>query len=385
MRWGTARRVSIGVAVAVVGLTGCMPVWVQHLAGDDLGGRAPGSAGSAAARAYVIDRIRDFAPGAAGGVGDARYLQPYPGGTNVVATIRGTDEPDRFVVVGAHYDGRGADCPSTNPADAICNGATDDASGVAALIQLAISLGRRSPRLSVVVAFWDGTGQGRKGSSWYVDHPLVPLADTVAYVDLDTLGANLSPGLRDDSTVIGAESGGQALVDVVQGIGDAHRFLTIEQFTAALGGGLGDRVSFVDRHIPALTFTDGFGPCRGTAADELDVVDQEKLGWEAEVIESVVRQVATDPVPRWSASPTLPTQVDAATALGVLDRAAVDVGLLSPADRDAFAAHRAAVAAIADLDPGEVTPEVRADLAAHLAAVGELWRGLPCRSYVPDT
>ena len=107
-------------------------------------------------------------------------MQPFPGGTNVVAVIPGTDLADEYVVVGAHYDHLGNSCrvPPGSPTDTICNGATDNATGVAAVLPIARSIAAQptKPRRSVVLALWDSEEDGLLGSLFYVQNPLVPLA-----------------------------------------------------------------------------------------------------------------------------------------------------------------------------------------------------------------
>jgi Zn-dependent M28 family amino/carboxypeptidase len=71
------------------------------------------------------------------------------------------------------------------------------------------------PRRSVVLALWDAEEDGLLGSRYYVDHPLVPLEQTVTYVNFDILGADLLPTLRSTSFAVGSETGGSALRDIV--------------------------------------------------------------------------------------------------------------------------------------------------------------------------
>jgi hypothetical protein len=101
----------------------------------------------------------------------------------------------------------------TPPEDDICNGATDNAAGTAAVLSIARALDAlpTAPRRSIVIALWDAEEDGLAGSLYYVEHPLVPLAQTVAYVNLDLIGANLLPSVSDFSFAVGAETGGDVL------------------------------------------------------------------------------------------------------------------------------------------------------------------------------
>ena len=63
----------------------------------------------------------------------------------------------------------------------------------------------------MILAAWDREEDDLGGSKYYVDHPLVPLAKTVAYVNFDIQGANLLPSLQNNSFAVGAETGGATL------------------------------------------------------------------------------------------------------------------------------------------------------------------------------
>lgn len=108
---------------------------------------------------------------------------------NVVGLIEGADAErrDEWIVISAHYDHDGADGP------VIYNGADDDASGVAALIEIAEAYraaargGDRPPR-SILLAAWNSEEQGLLGAWAYTEAPLHPLARTVAVLNMDMIG-----------------------------------------------------------------------------------------------------------------------------------------------------------------------------------------------------
>src|SRR5207253_4202264 len=118
-----------------------------------------------------------------------------------------------------HLDTRsnadGACSTGRPPGGAVCHGATDNAAGVAAVVAIGRALRRlpTPPRRSVVLALWDAEEDGLVGSIYYVNHPAVPLASTVAYVNFDIQGANLLPSLRGTSFAVSAETGGSVLQD----------------------------------------------------------------------------------------------------------------------------------------------------------------------------
>ncbi|WP_165075663.1 M28 family peptidase [Paludisphaera rhizosphaerae] len=110
---------------------------------------------------------------------------------NVVGLLRGSDPAlkETYVMVSAHYDHLGIG-PKDGQADGIYNGANDDASGTASVIEIASALAtmQPKPKRSVVFATFYGEEHGLIGSTYYAAHPVVPLASTAAAVNLEQLG-----------------------------------------------------------------------------------------------------------------------------------------------------------------------------------------------------
>jgi hypothetical protein len=116
-------------------------------------------------------------------------------------------------MVGAHYDLEGTDCFTFDlPDDNICNGAADNAAGVAAAFMTATDFASTtapvSGERSMIIAFWDGEEDGLVGSRASVADPLVPFDQTVVYVNFDIQGANLLRSLANTTILVGAETGG---------------------------------------------------------------------------------------------------------------------------------------------------------------------------------
>lgn len=113
---------------------------------------------------------------------------------NVAAMVRGTAVPDSYCVFTAHYDhlgemGRGVVFP----------GASDNASGTAALLDLARYFARHPQRYSVLFLFFSGEEAGLKGSQHYVAHPTIPLERIRFLLNLDMVGE-----AADGATVVNA-------------------------------------------------------------------------------------------------------------------------------------------------------------------------------------
>ncbi|CAN5434879.1 hypothetical protein BH09PSE1_BH09PSE1_20990 [soil metagenome] len=106
---------------------------------------------------------------------------------NVVARLTGTTHPDETVMFGAHWDAHGHATPNA-AGDDIYNGAVDNASGVAGLLELA-RLFAEAPRTgrSTLFVSWAAEEAGLLGAYFYAAHPLVPLETTVANLNMDSL------------------------------------------------------------------------------------------------------------------------------------------------------------------------------------------------------
>ena len=106
---------------------------------------------------------------------------------NVVGILPGTTRKDEYVVYGAHWDHLGR-CPADASGDTVCNGAVDNATGIGALTAIAAANVRagRTPR-SQVFAAWTLEESGLLGSRWYAEHPVFPLAQTAANVNIDAI------------------------------------------------------------------------------------------------------------------------------------------------------------------------------------------------------
>jgi hypothetical protein len=191
---------------------------VITLADDSFGGRNNNTAGSTMAQNFLIDELELIADGLnSAQSGDDAFKQPFTLGTNILAVIPGGELANEYVMVGAHYDHVGSSCPSSVVGDPVCNGATDNAAGVAAVLAVgrAIASLPDPPRRSVILVLWDREEDGLLGSQFYVQNPLVPLASTIAYVNFDIQGANLLPSLKNFSAAVSPETGGAVLRGLV--------------------------------------------------------------------------------------------------------------------------------------------------------------------------
>src|SRR4029453_12694788 len=144
-----------------------------------LTGRDDGTEGSRLAQDVLVDQLTEFAEPVPGGDG---YRHAFGGGgTNVLGLIPGGELADEYVVIGAHYDhlGSGETGRPSGPGDDICNGATDNATGVAEVLEIGRSIAAddEPPRRSVVIALWDREEDCGGGSVASLPHPPAPPVD----------------------------------------------------------------------------------------------------------------------------------------------------------------------------------------------------------------
>lgn len=119
---------------------------------------------------------------------------------NVIGVLPGTTAPDDYVLYSAHWDHLGKCAPVKG--DDICNGALDNASGVAGLIALAEAQAKAGPaKRSIAFLAVTAEESGLLGSRYYAEHPVYPLSHTVGGVNMDVLNVN---GATKDFVLTGA-------------------------------------------------------------------------------------------------------------------------------------------------------------------------------------
>jgi hypothetical protein len=221
---------------------------VGVMAHDSMMGRDTPSRGLEMTARYVADQFAKVGLKPAGNNGT--WFQRYPVGNdtitapNAIGLLEGSDPKleDEYIVFTAHMDHIGV---RSGDGDSIYNGADDNASGTAGVIALARAFSQAGvrPRGSLLFLVVSGEEKGFWGSSYYVEHPTVPMEQIVADVNLDMVGR--SPG--DSVEVWGVE--GSKLADMVQRIAAAHPELRLTITIKGDDSG-SDQVSFKKFGIP---------------------------------------------------------------------------------------------------------------------------------------
>ena len=174
---------------------------VGTLASDALQGREAGTASGNAASAYLVQELRKrrVTPAAP----DGHFIQEFNGSMrNVLSCVKGRDPrvADEVVIVCAHYDHVGYGTPrnSRGPIGYIHNGADDNASGTAALLEVIDAMHSlpQPPRRTVLFAFWDGEEKGLLGSKHWISSPTVPLSRIKLVINSDMIGRLRPEGIE---------------------------------------------------------------------------------------------------------------------------------------------------------------------------------------------
>jgi aminopeptidase YwaD len=280
---------------------------ITYLSSDALEGRFTGMPGNDSAAAYIARRyaaLKLVAPL------PQKYIQPFdalsasdvhagrktPRKTqNVVAIVPGTDPVLRneYVVVGAHYDhlGRTTDFSLDPEAkDAIRNGADDNASGTAAVMEIARLFSMRPARRSVMFVNFSGEELGVLGSAWFVEHSPVPKESIVAMINFDMIGR-----LRNDKLIVYGRGTASELKPLVDSVNSALPDARFSISGSDDGFGPSDHASFYTKNIPVLHFFTDIHDDYHRASDDIEKIN---AGGEARIINfarGVIEAVANRP------------------------------------------------------------------------------------------
>jgi hypothetical protein len=277
---------------------------VRYLASDALEGRLVGTPGNESAAVYIARELRRLGlrPGGdsgtffqrwtiasttasrAAGVADRRAQ-------NVVAVLPGADRRLRgqAVVVGAHFDhlgiGRFGD-PGPDTTASLHNGADDNASGTAAVVEVARILagGRPRPARTVIFVLFDAEEEGSLGASWYAGHPVVLMDSTIAMVNLDMVGRMQNRRLLALGALSAAEW--RPLLDSV----NAPYQLDIR--ASGDGWGASDHAAFFSRKRPVLHFFTDVHTDYHRANDDWDRINADGIADVASLAADLVRRLA---------------------------------------------------------------------------------------------
>ena len=169
---------------------------------------------------------------------------------NVGGLLRGSEAPDEAIVYTAHWDHIGTAVTVDPELDVIFNGAIDNASGTAALIELAHAYNAlpNEPRRSVVFLAVTAEESGKLGSEWYAANPVFPMSKTVGGINMDAMPAY---GPTNDIMVVGY--GASELEDILAAAASEQNRTVTPEATPERGSYYrSDHFSFAKKGVPML-------------------------------------------------------------------------------------------------------------------------------------
>ncbi|MDG3006550.1 M28 family peptidase [Paludisphaera mucosa] len=249
---------------------------------------------------------------------------------NVVGVLEGAGpKSGETIVVGGHYDhlGRGGLLSGSLAflSTDVHNGADDNASGTSLTLELARRLGARRdpPARRIVFIGFSGEERGLLGSQYYVDHPLYPLASTVAMVNFDMvgrmddkkeltmIGTGTSPGFTELVDVLGKDSG-----------------MTIKKVAGMTDGfGGSDHQSFYAKDVPVLFAFTGIHPDYHRPSDDWQKINYGGMARIADYVELILLDLVRRPerpeftrisTPRHNAGASQSASTGMSVTLGVM-------------------------------------------------------------------
>jgi Zn-dependent M28 family amino/carboxypeptidase len=221
---------------------------------------------------------------------------------NVVATLMGSDPTLRneYVVFSAHMDHVGLGAPDAS-GDSIFNGADDDASGTATMLEVAeafASLPQRPARSMIFLAV-SGEEKGLLGSAFFTENPPVPIERMVANINLDMVGRN------NPDSIIGIGNEYSSLGTLVQEVATAHSELGLVVGPDPLPEERlffrSDHFNFAKAGVPAIFFTTGLHDQYHKQSDEVELIDTDKISRVGRLVFHLALEIATLPTaPTWT-------------------------------------------------------------------------------------
>jgi hypothetical protein len=218
---------------------------------------------------------------------------------NVLAQIRG--ETDEIILIGAHFDHIGNEetgqCRAVvkrDDRDAICNGADDNGSGTAMLLELARAYKASgiTPKRTLVFAHFSGEELGLLGSKALIEASPFDQGQVVAMVNLDMVGRLGPKGLA-----VGGIFSSPDWMPLLDELGNYGMRILYEGSTTTRS----DHAWWFRRDIPVLFFFTGVHPDYHRAGDELDKINVEGLGQIGQLVSDVVWELAGGRKIEWSA------------------------------------------------------------------------------------
>ncbi|MGB8375345.1 MAG: M28 family metallopeptidase [Salegentibacter sp.] len=281
----------------------------KHLftfASDDFEGRETGEPGQKKAAAYLKQQYQEM--NIASPLGGDDYFQEvdpsYFRGDiksteNVVAFIEGSEKPEQVVVISSHYDHIGI-----NDDGQINNGADDDGSGTVGILEIAQAFKKAvedgyRPKRSILFLHNTGEEKGLIGSKYYTDHPVYPLENTVADLNIDMIGRvdSTHAGNNNYIYLIGSDKLSSELHALSEDVNSEYTKLDLDyryndendpnRFYYR-----SDHYNFAKHNVPVIFYFNGVHEDYHRPTDTPDKIDYEALAKRAKLVFLTAWQIA---------------------------------------------------------------------------------------------
>ena len=208
---------------------------------------------------------------------------------NVIALIEGSDPvlKSEFIILGAHLDHLGI------RNGVIMNGADDNASGSAGVLEIAEALVKSKPKRSVICVLYTGEELGLLGSYYFTENPPVLLKDIIANINIDMTGClnNDVKGLAP----MGASGVTLKLKEIILKVGEKNQDISLDWAYADANPSVisrSDNYSFQLKKIPAVSFFTGFNSDYHKPSDDAEKIDYEILQKSCKLVYQIILELA---------------------------------------------------------------------------------------------
>lgn len=282
------------------------------VASDEMEGRDTGSKGQKKAGNYLIEQYKkskiSYPKGAASyyqpipaAYLNARRNENLPDSENIWAYIEGSEKPDEVLVISAHYDHVGVKNGD------VYNGADDDGSGTVAVLQIAEAFQKakkagHGPKRSILFLHVTGEEHGLHGSRFYSEHPLFPIANTVADINIDMIGRRDfdHPDTNNYVYVIGADRLSTDLHNITVAQNDKYTHLNLDfKFNDPKDPNhfyeRSDHYNFAKFGIPAVFLFNGVHADYHQKTDEVEKIEFDALAKRAQLAFTIAWDLANRP------------------------------------------------------------------------------------------
>lgn len=222
-------------------------------------------------------------------------------GKNVIGFVKGSVKPEEFVIVSAHYDHLG------KRGDDVYNGADDNASGTATLMELAQSCQQavmegNGPERSIVFIWFCGEEKGLLGSQYYSENPVFPLDKTIADINVDMVG-RIDDKYKDNPDyiyIIGSDRLSSDLHRINESVNQKYTQLTLDYtYNSETDPNnyyyRSDHYNFAKKGIPSIFYFNGTHEDYHRTTDDVDKINFDKMANVAKLIFHTLWELANRP------------------------------------------------------------------------------------------